>query len=131
PDDQGRRLGMTVEIRDPRLRDIVDDDASLSVVATGFEFTEGPLWPPDRHFLLFSDMPGNVIRRWDQAGGVRVFRQPSEMANGLAYDQDGLLVACHHATSSVTRTNADGSIVTLASHYEGRALNSPNDIIVK
>ncbi|HLW26507.1 MAG TPA: SMP-30/gluconolactonase/LRE family protein [Kiloniellales bacterium] len=122
---------MTVEVRDPRMRTIVAPDAELEVKGSGFLFTEGPLWHPVEHFLLFSDMPGNVIRRWDAAQGVQVFRQPSAMANGLAYDREGRLLACQHATSSVTRTELDGSIVTLATHYDGKELNSPNDIVVK
>lgn len=121
---------MTVEIRDPRMGDVIAGDAELRRVATGFLFTEGPLWHPRAHFLLFSDMPGNIIRRYDEAGGVRPFRQPSEMANGLAYDGEGRLVACQHATSSLTRTEPDGTITTLATHYRGKELNSPNDVIV-
>ena len=122
---------MTVEVRDPRMRDIVAPSAKLEVVGSGFLFTEGPLWHPLEHFLLFSDMPGNVIRRWDQKDGVRLYRQPSAMANGLTYDRQGRLLACHHETSSVTRTEPDGTIVTLATHYDGKELNSPNDIVVK
>lgn len=122
---------MTLQVRDPRLHEVVAEDARLDRIGTGFLFTEGPLWHPREQFLLFSDMPGNVIRRWDAAGGVRPFRQPSQMANGLAYDRQGRLLACQHATSSVTRTEADGSIVTLATHYGDKELNSPNDIVVK
>ncbi|WP_022727553.1 MULTISPECIES: SMP-30/gluconolactonase/LRE family protein [Fodinicurvata] len=122
---------MTVEVRDPRMRNIVAPGANLEVIGSGFLFTEGPLWHPVEHFLLFSDIPGNVIRRWDQKDGVQPFRQPSAMANGLTYDRQGRLVACHHQTSSVTRTELDGTIVTLATHYDGKELNSPNDIVVK
>lgn len=122
---------MAIEVRDPRMTQVVDAGAELEVVGTGFLFTEGPLWHPTEHFLLFSDMPGNIIRRWDAEGGVRPFREPSEMANGLTYDRQGRMVACQHATSSVTRTEADGRIVTLATHYGDKELNSPNDIVVK
>ncbi len=122
---------MSVDMRDPRMGDIVSGDATLEVLGSGYLFTEGPLWHPSEHFLLFSDMPGNLIRKWDEAGGVRPFRQPSDMANGLTYDRQGRLLACQHATSSVTRTEETGDIVTLATHYEGKELNSPNDIVVK
>lgn len=122
---------MSVEVRKPGMREVIDETAELQVVGDGFLFTEGPLWHPRDHFLLFSDMPGNVIRRWDSAGGVRPFRQPSDMANGLTYDRQGRLLACQHATSSVTRTEPDGSVITLASHYGDKELNSPNDIVVK
>jgi Gluconolactonase len=122
---------MSVIVRDAGMEGIVSADAQVAQLATGFLFTEGALWHPMDQFLLFSDMPGNVIRRWDEKNGVRVFRQPSQMSNGLTYDRQGRLVACHHATSSITRTEADGTITTLATHYQGRELNSPNDIIVK
>lgn len=122
---------MALDVRDPRFHEVVAADAPLERVATGFLFTEGPLWHPREHFLLFSDMPGNIIRRWDAGSGVRPFRQPSQMANGLAYDRKGRLLACQHATSSVTRTEADGTVTTLATHYGDRELNSPNDIVVK
>lgn len=122
---------MSIEVRDPRMTGIVARDASLEVVGSGFLFTEGPLWHPVDHFLLFSDIPGNVIRRWDEKDGLRPFRQPSDMANGLTYDRQGRLVACQHATSSVTRTELDGAVVTLATHFGDKELNSPNDIVVK
>lgn len=122
---------MTLEVRDPRMGEVVAADAPLERIATGFLFTEGPLWHPREQFLLFSDMPGNIIRRWDETGGVRPFRQPSQMTNGLAYDRQGRLLACQHATSSVTRTEPDGSVVTLATHYGDKELNSPNDIVVR
>src|SRR5690625_6285046 len=121
---------MTVEVRDPRMRSIVAPDAELEVKGSGFLFTEGPLWHPVEHFLLFSDMPRNVIRRWDAAKGVQVFRQPSAMANGLAYDRQGRLVACQHATSSVTPTALHGTILTPPPPCAGRELNSPHDITV-
>jgi gluconolactonase len=75
-------------------------------------------------------MPGNRMRRWDAATGITTFRHPSNMANGNAYDRQGRMVTCEHATSRVTRTEHGGRIEVLASHYEGKALNSPNDVIV-
>ena len=76
-------------------------------------------------------MPGNIMRRWRPDGSVETWRQPSNMANGNAYDPAGRVVTCEHATSRVTRTEADGSITVLATHYGGKELNSPNDIVVK
>lgn len=122
---------MSIIVRDAGMERIVSAEAEVVQVATGFLFTEGALWHPREQYLLFSDMPGDVIRRWDEKNGVQVFRRPSQMSNGLTYDRQGRLLACHHATSSVTRTEADGTITTLATHYRGRALNSPNDIVVK
>ena len=122
---------MNVEIRDERIREVVGDDAPVEELATGFDFTEGAVWNHVDGYLIFSDMPGNVMRKWTAADGIQVFRQPSNMANGNFYDLQGRLISCEHATSRVTRTEHDGSITVLASHYDGKELNSPNDVIVK
>lgn len=121
---------MTVEIRDDRFRRVVGDDAEFETLGSGFDFTEGPIWHPHEKHLIFSDMPGNHMRRWSAADGITTFRKPSDMANGNAYDRQGRIVTCEHATSRVTRTNLDGSIEVLASHHDGKELNSPNDIVV-
>ena len=122
---------MSVEVRVPRFREVVGDDAPMERLGTGFAFTEGPVWHPVERHLIFSDMPGDHMRRWSEAGGVTTFRQPSNKANGNAYDPEGRLVTCEHATSRVTRTEPDGTVTVLATHWDGRELNSPNDIIVK
>ena len=122
---------MNVEIRDERFRQVVGDDAPVEELANGFDFTEGAVWNHVDGYLIFSDMPGNVMRKWTAADGIQVFRQPSNMANGNTYDPQGRLITCEHATSRVTRTEHDGSITVLASHYDGKELNSPNDVIVK
>jgi gluconolactonase len=100
-------------------------------LGTGFLFTEGPLWHPTGKFLLFSDMPGDHLRRWSAADGVTTFRKPCSMSNGLTYDRQGRLLACEHATSRVTRTEPDGRIVPIATHYQSKELNSPNDIVCR
>jgi len=100
-------------------------------LGAGFLFTEGPVWHPRGRFLLFSDMPGDHLRRWSAADGVTTFRKPCHMANGNAYDREGRLLTCEHATSRVTRTEPDGRIVPLATHYDGKQLNSPNDIVCR
>ena len=122
---------MNVEIRDDRFRDAVGDDATVEKLGTGFDFIEGPMWNHVEKHLIFSDMPGNIMRKWTPGGRIETFRQPSNMANGNFYDRAGRLVTCEHATSRVTRTESDGSITVLATHYESKELNSPNDIIVK
>ncbi len=122
---------MNVEIRDERFRDVVGDDAPVEELATGFEFTEGAMWNHVENHLIFSDMPGNIMRKWTADGGIETFREPSNMANGNFYDLQGRLITCEHATSRVTRTETDGSITVLATHYDGKELNSPNDVIVK
>lgn len=121
---------MTIEVRNSRLADIVAVDGETEKVAGGFAFTEGPLWHPYEHFLLFSDIPGDRIHRLSLVDGVTTFRAPSGMANGNTFDGSGRLISCEHATSRVTRMDHDGSVVTLADRYDGRQLNSPNDVVV-
>lgn len=122
---------MNVDVRHPDLWQILDRDTQLEHVATGFEFVEGPTWHPHHQDLIFSDIVGNTMYRWQPSMGVTLFRQPSNMANGNAYDRTGQLLTCEHATSRVTRTGLDGRIEVLAGYYDGRELNSPNDIVVQ
>ena len=122
---------MSVEIRDPKFRDVVGGQVTFEKLGTDFLFTEGPLWHAAEGYLLFSDMPGDHLRRWSASDGVTTFRKPCNMSNGLAWDREGRLLACEHATSRVTRTEHDGTISVVASQYEGQELNSPNDIIVR
>ena len=122
---------MALDVRDSRLLDLVDSEATVEQLATGCQFTEGPLWHSIGRYLLFSDIPANKIRRWDAESGMTVFRDPSGKSNGLTYDKGGHLIACEHANRRVSRTTADGDVLTIASHYEGKRLNSPNDIVVK
>jgi len=120
-----------LEIRDPRLSEVVDSRAELETLSEGHLFTEGPLWDARQRRLLFSDIPGNRIHQWSADGGTGVFRAPSQMSNGLAWDVQGRLLACEHASSRLTRTEPDGRITVLASTYQGRELNSPNDVVTK
>ena len=76
-------------------------------------------------------MPGDHMRKWTARGGVATFRKPCAQSNGLTWDRQGRLLVCEHATSKVTRTEADGSSTVIASHHDGKELNSPNDIVVK
>jgi gluconolactonase len=122
---------MSLEIRDPGLSRVVGESIAVRQLATGFAFTEGALWQPQRRELFFSDIPNSRIHCWSEAAGVSVVRDPSQMSNGLAWDRQGRLLACEHASSRVTRTEPDGSISVLASHFQGRALNSPNDIVTR
>ena len=119
-----------LEIRGERLMQTVVG-ASLEHIASGLVFTEGPVWDAASGSLIFSDIIGNCMYRWSSRHGLSIFRRPSNMANGNALDQSGRLLTCEHATSRVTRTDHDGSIEVLASHYADRELNSPNDIVVK
>lgn len=121
---------MSVEIRDPRFREVVGEDVVLEELGSGFDFIEGPIWNPREKHLIFSDMPGDHMRRWSAEEGVTTFRRPSHMTNGNTYDAQGRILSCEHATSRVTRTELDGTITVLASHWQGKELNSPNDIVV-
>ncbi len=122
---------MALDVRDEQLLKFVDSEAPVEQLTTGCQFTEGPLWHAAERFLLFSDIPANKMRRWDAESGMTVFRDPSGKSNGLTYDKGGHLIACEHANRRVSRTTADGQVLTIASHYEGKRLNSPNDVVVK
>jgi gluconolactonase len=104
--------------------------ASVEQLASGCRWAEGPQWFADHGCLLWSDIPGNRILRWDAATGlVTPFRSPSHHANGLARDRQGRLLTCEHHTRRVTRTEPDGRITVLADNFHGKRLNSPNDIV--
>jgi gluconolactonase len=120
-----------VEVNAPGFLDLVAEDAELECIGSGFTFTEGPVWTNrDGGSLLFSDMPGDTRRRWTPAGGVEVLAHPSNKGNGLSYDLEGRLLICEHTTSSLIRVEPDGSRTVLASHWQGKELNSPNDVVV-
>jgi gluconolactonase len=124
---------MALQVNAPAFLELVDEDAELERLGTGFTFTEGPLWNPDG-FLLFSDMPGDVRRRWDAESGVTEVANPSNKGNGMTFDLDGRLIVCEHVTSSVVRMDPDGTgsgREVIASHYGDRELNAPNDVVVK
>lgn len=99
-------------------------------IATGMRFTEGPIWHPYEQHLIFSDIPSSRMFRWTGEQGMSEFRSPSNMANGNAYDRSGRILTCEHRTSRVVRADADGVVRVVASHWQGREFNSPNDIIV-
>lgn len=120
-----------LDVRDPRFAEIVAPDARLEQVVTGFQFLEGPVWLAAQRALIFSDIPGDTMYRWNPAGGAVVYRQPSRKANGNTLDRQGRILTCEHATSRVVRQESDGRQTVLASHYAGLELNSPNDIVVK
>jgi gluconolactonase len=110
--------------------ELVDASAVLDRIATGFTFTEGPIWHPVDHYLLFSDMPADVRRRFEHEGVTEV-KRPSNKCNGMTYDSALNLIVCEHATSSLIRERPDGRRDVLASHFEGKELNSPNDVCVR
>lgn len=120
----------TVSAKSPRMFELFDRDARLEHLASNFTFTEGPIWNHQGGYLLFSDLPDNIMRKWEPETGISEVRKPNNKGNGMTYDADDRLLICEHATSSVVRKELDGSFTTVASHYRGRELNSPNDIVV-
>lgn len=119
------------EAIDPRFGSYVMFNAPLKKLATGFDWTEGPVWFGDADCLLFSDIPNNRIMRWTERDGISVFREPSNYTNGHTRDRQGRLVSCEHGMRRVTRTEYNGAVTVLADSYQGKPLNSPNDIVVK
>ncbi len=108
----------------------LDFNAPVEKLAGDFKFTEGPVWVAAKSELLFSDIPANRIVRF-KAGKCEIFRTLSNNSNGLTFDKQGRLIACEHGSRRVTRTETDGTITVLAERYEGKRLNSPNDVVVK
>jgi gluconolactonase len=123
---------MSLEVRDERIHAVVGrSGADFGTLADRFVFTEGPVWHPYERHLIFSDIPTSTMHRWDAASGaITQLRDGTHKTNGNTYDALGRLLSCEHVSSRVTRAEPDGSRTVLASHYEGRQLNSPNDIVV-
>ncbi len=115
--------------RNPGFADVVGD-AALETLKSGMGFTEGPVWHPYEKWLVFSDMPEDRMYVRRPSGAIEDFRRPSRKANGNTLDRQGRLLTCEHALSRVTRLEPDGSTTVIATHYQDRELNSPNDIVV-
>jgi gluconolactonase len=118
-------------IEDERFRPYAQANAPLVQVADGFAWLEGPVWFADHDCLLFSDLPNDRIMRWSARGGVSVFREPSGFENGHVRDRQGRLLGCSHRHRCITRTELDGTLTVLASHYDGKRLNAPNDVVCR
>ena len=128
---------------DPAFDRIVPQNAVLEKVADGFAWVEGPVWNRAEGYLLFSDIPNNAVMKWTAQTGVSVFLKPSGYtgatpftgiepgSNGLTYDRDGRLVLCEHGDRRVSRLEKNGTKTTLADRYQGKRLNSPNDVVFK
>jgi gluconolactonase len=107
-------------------------NASVERLYTGARWSEGPVWFGDARCLLWSDIPNNRILKWDEeTGRTSVYRKPSNQANGNTRDRQGRLITCEHDGRRVTRTEYDGTITVLIDKFEGKPLNSPNDVVVK
>ncbi|WP_428374365.1 SMP-30/gluconolactonase/LRE family protein [Lichenicoccus sp.] len=121
-----------IEILDKRFASYRLMNAGIERLASGTRWGEGPVWFGDCRSLFWSDIPNNRILRWDEASGrTSVFRSPSGFANGNTRDRSGRLVTCEHGGRRVTRTEYDGSITVLLDRWNGKRLNSPNDVVVK
>ena len=132
----------TVHREDPRLDALLAKDAKIEVISSGFEWAEGPIWVKDGGYLLFSDVPRNMIMKWKEGVGSTMFMKPSGYtgvtdygaepgSNGLTLDSQGRLVACEHGDRRISRLEPGGGKRTLADNYQGKRLNSPNDLVYK
>ncbi len=121
-----------IETLDDRFAPYRIFSAAVERLYTGCRWAEGPVWFGDGRYLLWSDIPNNRILKWEEeTGAVSVFRRPSDFANGNTRDRQGRLVTCEHGGRRVTRTEYDGTITVLADNWQGKKLNSPNDVVVK
>ena len=115
----------------PEFETLIDPYAPVGQVGTGFDFTEGPIWNPREQCLYFSDMPSDIRRRWSPREGVLEVRNPSNKCNGMTYDGAGNLYVCEHVTSSLVMETAAGERKVLATHWQDKELNSPNDVVLR
>ncbi len=121
-----------IEILDERFEQYRIFSAAVERLHTGCRWSEGPVWFGDGRYLLWSDIPNNRILKWEEeTGAVSVHRKPTDFANGNTRDRQGRLVTCEHGGRRVTRTEHDGAVTVLMDRFEGKRLNSPNDVVVK
>lgn len=131
-----------VERHSAGLTNLVPESATIEKLAEGFAWSEGPVWVSDGEYLLFSDIPNNTIYRWDEESGIQVYLRPAGYiwsdppgaelgTNGLALDAQGRLVMCDHGNRQIVRLDATNfTRTTLADRYDGKRLNSPNDLVI-
>lgn len=128
----GEVEGCSVEVIEAAFAQCLIGHARVERLWSGARWSEGPAWFAAGRYLVWSDIPNNRMLRLDEPSGhVSEFRKPSQFSNGNTVDRQGRLVSCEHLTRRVTRTEHDGSITVLASEFEGKSLNSPNDVVVK
>jgi gluconolactonase len=117
---------------DPRFSKCINPTARVHKLFEGCAWSEGPAWSPGWKSLVWSDIPNDRQMRWDEASGaVGVFRYPAGYTNGNTVDRQGRLLSCEHGGRRVSRTEFDGTVTTIADSYQGKRLNSPNDVVVK
>ncbi len=120
---------MPIEVIQPEMADLVSPSAQIEKIADGFQFTEGPVWHSEKGCLFFSDIPADTIYQWTPDGGAVAYRKPSRQSNGLILDAQGKIIACEHQGRRVS-LGAGQETQTLVETYQGKRLNSPNDIIL-
>ncbi len=133
-DVYGKRNGLQKFALKPKsdtFYNLISRRTKIQRLATGFIFTEGPVWIEQEQCLLFSDIPDNKIWKLASDGTLSIFREPSGNSNGMTFDRQGRLIVCEHSNRRVTRTEPDGSITIMADTYNNLRLNSPNDVVVK
>jgi gluconolactonase len=123
-------LGDDFLVCDNRFRMLIQGNGWLERLHTGSRWAEGPVWFADSQTVIWSDIPNDRLLQWADGSGTRLFRSPARYTNGNTRDREGRLVSCEHGSRSVTRTEVDGSVTTLADRWEGKRLNSPNDVTV-
>src|SRR4030088_563376 len=122
----------SIKILDPSFAKYRIVQTTVERLYTGARWSEGPVWMGDARCVLWSDIPNNRILRWDEeTGRVSIYRKPSNFSNGNTRDRQGRLVTCEHSGRRITRTEYDGSITVLIDKFDGKPLNSPNDVVVK
>ncbi len=121
----------SIEILDPRFADLVVWNASVERLAEGCRWSEGPVWFGDHRCVLWSDIPNDRVMRWDEETGATSVWRRGGFTNGSTRDRQGRMVSCRHGARDVVRTELDGSLTVLADRYQGKRLNSPNDVVVK
>ena len=122
---------LDIDMTKPGFERLVSGEAPLDRIHHGMSFGEGPLWNRRESAFYWVDIVGDTIWRWRDGSGAEVFIRPSTKANGLTFDRDGRLCVAGWASRSVWRVEPDGKVTTLASHYQGKRINSPNDIVVR
>src|SRR5215470_11797859 len=121
-----------IKTLDPRFQPLVLGNAAVEQIASGCRFNEGPVWFGDLRCLIWSDIPNDRMMKWEEeTGAVSVFRKPSDYANGNTRDRQGRLVTCEMDARRVTRTEYDGTITVILDRFDGKPLNSPNDVVCK
>lgn len=120
-----------IEILDQRMTELLLPDSKLERHCTGAIWSEGPVYFSEGDYILWSDIPNNRMLRWSDTEGMSVYREPSNFTNGHTRDREGRLISCEHGGRRISRTEPDGSVVCVVDNYQGKKLNSPNDVVVK